>query len=233
MGDIVQDKKGVRMKILVISPHPDDETLGCGGTILKHKNMGDKVHWLIITNVDVENGWDKDIVDKRQKEIDTVAEMYGFEKTFKLNYPTAKLDIIPIQEIIKSMSGIILEIEPEIIYLSNRSDVHTDHQITFKATCSCTKNFRYPFIRKILMYETLSETEFSPSLQENSFIPNVFVDITKYFDEKLEIFKIYKSEVMEGQSPRSLKVIKAFNKYRGSRIGKEYAESFQLIFERF
>ena len=233
MGDIVRNKKGVRMKILVISPHPDDETLGCGGTILKHKNMGDKVHWLIITNVDVENGWDRDIVDKRQKEIDTVAEMYGFKKTFKLNYPTAKLDIIPIQEIIKSMSGIILEIEPEIIYLPNRSDVHTDHQITFKATYSCTKNFRYPFIRKILMYETLSETEFSPSLQENSFIPNVFVDITKYFNEKLEIFKIYKSEVMEGQSPRSLKVIKAFNKYRGSRIGKKYAESFQLIFERF
>jgi len=159
--------------------------------------------------------------------------MYGFEKTFKLDYPTAKLDIIPIQEIIKSISGVILEIKPEIIYLPNRSDVHTDHQITFKAACSCTKNFRYPFIRKILMYETLSETEFAPALSENIFIPNVFVDITKYFDKKLEIFKIYKSEVMEGHSPRSLKVIKAFNKYRGSRIGKKYAESFQLLFEIF
>ena len=219
------------MKILVISPHPDDETLGCGGTILKHKDIGDKIYWLIITNIVVKNGWDKDIVEKRQKEIKTVAEMYGFEKTFKLDYPTAKLDIIPIQEIIDSISGVILEIKPEIIYLPNRSDVHTDHQITFKAAYSCTKNFRYPFIKKILMYETLSETEFAPALPENAFIPNIFVDTTKYFEKKLEIFKIYKSEVMEEPFPRSLDSIKALARYRGSQIGVEYVEAFMLVRE--
>ena len=219
------------MKILVISPHPDDETLGCGGTILKHKDIGDKVYWLIITNIDMKDGWDKDIVEKRQKEIETVAEMHGFEKTFKLDYPTAKLDTIPIQEIIESISKVIFEIKPEVIYLPNRSDVHTDHQITFKAAYSCTKNFRYSFIRKILMYETLSETEFAPALPENTFIPNVFVDITKYFERKLEIFKIYKSELMKKPLPRSLEVIEALVKYRGSQIGKKYAEAFILLKE--
>lgn len=219
------------MKILVISPHPDDETLGCGGTILKHKDIGDKIYWLIITNIDVKNGWDKNAVKKRQKEIEIVAEMYGFEKTFKLDYPTAKLDTIPIQKIIESISKVIFEIKPEIIYLPNRSDVHTDHRIAFKTAYSCIKNFRYPFIKKILMYETLSETEFTPALPENIFIPNVFVDITKYFDKKLEIFKIYKSEVMEEPLPRSLEVIEAFNKCRGSQIGKKYAEAFVLLKE--
>ena len=219
------------MKILVISPHPDDETLGCGGTILKHKDLGDKIYWLIITNIDVRNGWKKDIVEERQKETETIAGMYDFEKTFKLDYPAAKLDVIPIQEIIESISKVIFEIKPEVIYLPNRSDVHTDHQITFKAAYSCTKNFRYPFIRKILMYETLSETEFAPTLPENTFIPNVFVDITKYFEKKLEIYKIYKSELMKKPLPRSSEVIESIAKYRGSRIGKKYAESFQLIFE--
>jgi len=219
------------MKILVISPHPDDETLGCGGTILKHKDVGDKIHWLIITNIDVRNGWKKDTVEERKKEIETVAEMYGFEKTFKLDYPTAKLDTIPIQKIIKSISKVILEVKPEIIYLPNRSDVHTDHQITFKAAYSCTKNFRYPFIKKILMYETLSETEFTPTLPENTFIPNVFIDITNYFENKLEIFKMYKSEVMKEPLPRSLGSIKALARYRGSQIGVEYAEGFMLIRE--
>lgn len=219
------------MKILVISPHPDDETLGCGGTILKHKDMGDKIYWLIITNIDAKNGWDKNAVKKRQKEIEIVAEMYGFEKTFKLDYPAAKLDTIPIQKIIESISKVILEVKPEIIYLPNRSDVHTDHQITFKAAYSCTKNFRYPFIKKILMYETLSETEFAPALPENVFIPNVFVDITKYFEKKLEIFKIYDSEIMEEPLPRSLEVIEAFDKCRGSRIGEKYAEAFILLKE--
>jgi len=219
------------MKILAISPHPDDETLGCGGTILKHKDIGDKIYWLIITNIDVKNGWGKNTVEKRQKEIETVAEMYDFKKTFKLDYPTAKLDTIPIQEIIKSISKVIFEIKPEIIYLPNRSDVHTDHQITFKAAYSCTKNFRYPFIKKILMYETLSETEFAPALPDNTFVPNVFVDITNYFEKKLEIFKVYKSEVMEEPLPRSLEIIEALAKYSGSRIGKKYAEAFVLLKE--
>ncbi len=219
------------MKVLVISPHPDDETLGCGGTILKHKDEGDEIYWLIITNVDVKDGWDNRIVEKRQKEIETVAEMYGFEKTFKLDYPTTKLDTIPIQEIIKSVSEVILEIKPEIIYLPNRSDVHTDHQITFKIAYSCTKNFRYPSIKKILMYETLSETEFAPALPESSFIPNLFVDITNYFEKKLEIFKIYDSEVMEEPFPRSLETIKALARFIGSQIGVEYAEEFMLLRE--
>jgi LmbE family N-acetylglucosaminyl deacetylase len=219
------------MRVLVISPHPDDETLACGGTILKHKDEGDEIYWLIITNVDIKNGWDKNIVEERQKEIETVAGMYGFEKIFKLDYPTAKLDTLSIQEIIKSVSEVILGIKPEIIYLPNRSDVHTDHQITFKAAYSCTKNFRYPFIRKILMYETLSETEFAPALPGSIFIPNFFVDITNYFEKKLEIFKIYKSEVMNYPLPRSLNSIKALARYRGSQIGVEYAEGFMLVRE--
>ena len=86
------------MKILVISPRPDDETLGCGGTILKHKDIGDKIYWLIITNIDEKNRWEKETeketVDKRQEEIKIVAEMYDFEKTFKLNCLTSKLHIV-------------------------------------------------------------------------------------------------------------------------------------------
>ena len=217
------------MKILVISPHPDDETLGCGGTILKHKDTSDKIYWLIITNIDAKNGWDKDIIKKRQKEIEIVEEMYGFEKTFKLDYPTAKLDIIPMQEITESISKVFFEIKPEILYLPNRSDIHTDHQITFKAVYSCTKNFRSPFIKRILMYETLSETEFAPALPDSIFIPNVFVDISDYIDKKIEIMSTYNSEVMKYPLPRSEENIKAFATYRGGRIGKKYAEAFNII----
>lgn len=81
------------------------------------------------------------------------------------------------------------------------------------------------------MYECLSETEFTPALAENAFIPNVFVDITDYFDKKLEIIKIYISELMEAPLPRSINTIVALARYRGSRIGKDYAESFMLIEE--
>jgi len=219
------------LKILVISPHPDDETLGCGGTILKYKSLGYKIYWLIITNIDIKNGWDEEIVYNRQEEIKAVEKIYKFDRTFKLDFPTTKLNEIPSKELIESISNVIFKIEPEIIYMPNRSDVHLDHEVAFKAIYNCTKNFRYPFIKKMLMYETLSETEFAPALPENVFIPNVFVDITDYFNKKIEIMKIYVSEIMKSPLPRSLESIESLAKYRGSCIGKRYAEAFMLLKE--
>ena len=218
-------------KIIVISAHPDDETIGCGGTLLRHKASGDQIYWLIITNIDTENGWNKDFVDRRQKEIDKVSEMFGFEKAFKLDFPAAKLDTIPMGELVSSISKVINQVQPEIVYLINGNDVHTDHQVAFQAAFSCTNNFRYPFIKKILMYECLSETEFAPAFSDKAFVPNAFVDITDYIDKKLEIAQVYKSEIMPDNLPRNLSAVKALAKYRGSRIGKSSAESFMLLLE--
>jgi N-acetylglucosamine malate deacetylase 1 len=219
-------------KILFVAPHPDDETLGCGGTILKHKANGDEIYWMIITNISEKDGWNKDTVIRRKEEINKVDKEYGFSKTFKLDFPTTKLDEIPISNIIGEVSKVFNEVKPNTIYVNNRSDIHTDHQIVFKAVMSCTKSFRYPSIKRILMYETLSETEFSPALPEYNFVPNVFVDITQFFENKIEIMKVYKSEIMESPLPRSIDTIKAKCKYLGSRIGCDYAESFCLLFEK-
>lgn len=218
-------------KVLVVAPHPDDETLGCGGTLLKHKNGGDKIYWAIVTNILSKNGWSEEGVEKRQKEIHQVAKMYGFEKIFKLDFPTTMLDTIPYNELIAKISDVIKEVEPSIVYLPNRSDVHTDHPITFNATMSCIKNFRAPSVKRVLMYETISETEFSAPINENTFIPNVFMDISLYLKKKIKIFKTYSSEIMNAPLPRSLESIETLTKYRGSRIGVEYAEAFMLMEE--
>lgn len=219
------------VKSLIVSPHPDDETLGCGGTILKHKALGDETYWLIMTNIDENHGWDVKKVRERQSTIKKVSSMYGFQSTYKLDFATTKLDTISINDLIIGISKVINEVIPTIIYVPNRSDIHTDHQVTFKAVVSCTKSFRYPFIKKILMYECLSETEFSLALPENVFIPNVFVDITDFFKEKIEIMKVYDTEIMKAPYPRNLDVIESLAKYRGSRIGKKYAEAFMLLEE--
>jgi len=214
-------------KVLFVSVHGDDETLGCGGTILKHKESGDAIFWLIVTGPEKDGR--KEI---RRKEIEKISIEYGFTKTYNLNISSTKLDLTPTAELIEKISDIVNSVKPGILYLPNRTDVHSDHQITFKAVYSCTKSFRYPFIRRILMYETLSETEFAPPLPENAFMPNVFIDITEFFEKKLEILQLYEGEVMEPPYPRSLETLEALAKLRGSRIGVKYAESFQLIFER-
>ncbi len=218
-------------RIIIIAPHPDDETLGCGGTILKHKDMGDEIYWLIITSMKEADEWDKDKIKIRKKEIKKVSSSYKFNGVFELEYPAAKLDTVPRKRIVSSIANIFKKIKPEIIYLNNRSDIHSDHGVTFESAYSCTKNFRYPFIKKILMYETLSETEFTPALQETAFTPNVFVDISDYIDRKIEIMKIYKSEMLLFPLPRSSENIKALSLYRGSRVAVKYAESFMLLKE--
>ena len=125
------------------------------------------------------------------------------------------------------------QVEPNIVYLPFKSDVHTDHQIAFKAAYSCTKSFRWPSIKKIVMMETLSETEFSPSTKEDGFVPNMFVDITDFIDRKIEIMKIFKGELAAHPFPRSESNIRALATLRGATIGCKYAESFMILKEKF
>ncbi len=219
------------MTILVVSPHPDDETLGCGGTILKHKSAGDDIYWLVMTNITKEMGYDEKRVKKRQEEIDKVAREYRFEKIYRLNYPATRLDTIPLSEMIEKAGNVIREIKPEVLYIPNRNDVHSDHKITFDVLISSTKSFRNSFIKKVLIYETISETEFASPLNSNVFFPNSFSDITKYLDKKIFIMKIYNGELGEHPFPRSIENIKALATFRGATAGVKYAEAFMTLKE--
>jgi LmbE family N-acetylglucosaminyl deacetylase len=216
-------------KIIVISAHPDDETLGAGGTLLKHKAAGDEIYWLIITNVFESQGFSKERVESRQIEIQKVSKAFGFKQTFQLNYPTMSLSSSSLIKMVPEISKVFLEVQPDTIYCLNRSDAHSDHRVVFDAVMACTKSFRYPFIKKVLMYECLSETEFAPALPEKVFIPNYYVNITDYMEEKVSIMEIFESELGAHPFPRSIENIKALATYRGASVGVNYAEAFQLI----
>ena len=215
--------------IVVISAHPDDEILGVGGTLLKHKKNGDKIYWLITTNIFENQGFSKERISSRQKEIKKISEALSVEKVFMLDYPTMSLSTSSLIEMVPKISKIFTEIEPEIVYCLNRSDAHSDHRITFDAVMACNKYFRYPFIKQVLMYECISETEFAPQLPEKVFTPNYFVDISSFLEEKMNLMKIYESELGKHPFPRSLKNIEALATFRGASVGVEYAEAFQLI----
>ena len=218
-------------KVLFISPHPDDETLGCGGTIIKHKDAGDKIYWLLMTNIFSSEGYRKTKVDKRNCEIDKVAEEYDFDQVFKLDFPTTKLDTFPKRKIVQAVSEVMDNVNPEVIYIPYVNDVHSDHKITFDSAISSIKTFRYNFIKRVLMYEVVSETEFSPALQANAFAPNCFSDISDYLEKKLSIMKIYKGEIGKHPFPRSAENIKALAIFRGATVGVKYAEAFMILKE--
>ena len=218
-------------RILVVATHPDDETLGCGGTLLKHKANGDEIHWLIATDIKESEGYGISTIKKRNKEITKIEDLYGFTSVNKLDLSTTKVDTYSMSVLVSKISSVIDRIKPDIIYLPFKGDVHSDHKYIFDAAYSCTKIFRHPFIKKLYMMETLSETEFSLSTKEDSFVPNVFVDISEFMDKKIELMNIYESEIGKHPFPRSERNMRALATYRGAASGCDYAESFMLLKE--
>lgn len=220
------------MKVLTISAHPDDETLGCGGTLLAHGANGDELFWLIVTQAH-EPQWSADVIRRKAAEVQKVAAAYGIVRTVKLGMPTVRLDTVPQAELMDAIRGAITEVRPEVVYLVHDGDVHTDHHTAFQATLGVLKAFymRELGVRAILSYETLSSTEAAPPQSSRSFGPTVYRDITSYLETKIEIMRLYVSEAQPDPLPRGPSAIRALARYRGATIGVEYAEAFMLIRE--
>lgn len=219
------------MRTIIIAPHPDDETLGAGGTLLRRKAEGGNVAWLIVTTISIEAGWTAEKTKQREGEIQRVTELYGFDEVFALNFSTTKLDAIPMSELVAAVSDVFGSFSPEEVFVPHPSDVHTDHRVVFDAVAACTKWFRYPSIKRVLAYEALSETDFGLGTNQG-FRPNVFVDIEPFLSGKLRAMDIYASELGKFPFPRSHEAIRALATLRGAASGFKAAEAFELLRER-
>ena len=215
------------MKILIIAPHPDDEVLGCGGTIAKYTKDGSEAYLCIVTKAYTPD-WSEDFLKNRPKEIKKANKILGIKKTYLLDYPTAKLDTIPQKELNDAISNVISEVKPDILFIPHKGDLNKDHRLVFKSSIVASRPTNHR-IKRILSYETLSETEWGQTLEP--FLPNVYVDISKTFKKKIEAIKAYKSEIKQNRHPRSLDIIEALAKKRGSEICVQFAEAFMLIRE--
>jgi len=213
--------------ILVIAPHPDDETIGVGGTLIRHKLNGDELNLIIVTKPNPKN-FSKDFINERNGLFEKLNKAYEFKENIQLDFFSSEINSENLLTLICSFSDLIKQIKPHIVYLCHPSDAHTDHYFTFKAAIACLKKFRCKTIKKILLYETISETNFSSELT-NNFSPNYYIDITNTFDEKMKVLDIYPSEFKEHPFPRSEMSIRSQAILRGSESDCKYAEAFQVF----
>lgn len=222
------------MNALVISAHPDDETLGCGGTLLKHSAGGDQLFWIIGTQGQ-EPDWSREVLECKSAEVEEVAQAFGMEQYIKLGFPANGLGSVPASDLIQKLQKAISKLSPEVVYLVHQGDAHTDHQVIFAATMAVLKPFYMARlgVRRVLSYETLSSTEAAPPQREGNFVPNVFSDISPFIDRKVEIMDLYQSEIQQDPMPRTASAIRALARYRGATIGVEHAEAFMLIRELY
>lgn len=214
--------------ILVIAPHPDDETLGAGGLLLRAAASECKIHWLIVTAMRPEDGWPADRISRREEEIAAVAAHYGFASVHRLNLPSTRLDTLPLGDVVAAVGAVVAEVKPKVLLLPHRGDAHSDHQVVHDAGAACAKWFRHPSVRWTLVYETLSETDAGVQ-QMPAFRPDLFVDIADHLDRKIEITRHFAGEFHEFPFPRSETALRALAQTRGAACGTTAAEAFMLL----
>lgn len=219
-------------KILIVAAHPDDEVLGCFGTVARLINEGYDAYTLILgegkTSRDNSRNERirKDEIIKLNEEIFTANKLIGVKEVFIKSFPDNRFDSVDLLDIVKVVSQIKEQVQPDIIFTHFENDLNIDHQITFNAVITATRPMLNENVKEIYSFEILSSTEWKYPL---SFSPDVFFDISTTIDLKLKAMNIYQSELCEYPHPRSLEGIKLNARYQGLRVGYKNVEAFKSI----
>lgn len=218
------------MNILVIATHPDDEVLGCGGVMARHSDHGDIVHVIIVTR-GIPELFPYERVEETRTELRAAHDILGVSGVTFLDFPAPRLDTVPGCDLADAIGGVISQFQPRIVYAPHRGDIHGDHQATYWATLVATRPINGCSVRRVLCYETLSETEWGSPVGDQAFIPTVFVGISDSLERKLDAMSCYRSQLRQPPHPRSLRSIEALACLRGGTVGLHATEAFMLVRE--
>ncbi len=222
-------------KILVVAAHPDDEVLGCGGTVAKLSKEGYECYTLILGEGKTSRGNLSDDTSFKSelailsKEITKANEALGVKKVFTAQFPDNRFDSVSLLDIVKEVERIKGKVQPDIIFTHHVGDLNVDHQVTAKAVITATRPMKGETVRDIYAFEVPSSTEWNSFAKETVFVPNIFFNITDTVDTKLKSMDMYKSELREYPHPRSLQHIKELARTNGTKVGLDYSENFSLI----
>lgn len=220
--------------VLIVVAHPDDEALGCGGTIVHHVTEGDTVYCLILgegamSRADSEE-YNKDMCegvrDNLRDSALKSASILGMKGVKFQNLPDNQFDSVPLLKIVKMVEGLKEIFKPDIIYTHSYYDLNIDHRITLEAVLTATRPTSGETVKEIYSFEVPSSSEWNFG---KFFKPNVFVDVTETFAYKIKALKCYSSELREYPHPRSIRGIEIIARRWGLNVGVKYAESFELL----
>ena len=217
-----------KKRVLVVAPHPDDETLGVGGAIAKYSAQGDEVFVLMVS------GHLPPIYSRKAYE-ETVSEAYsafsvlGVKKSEFLEIPATMIGDQPLHEVNSRILKVVNDFNPHIV-LCPYPDRHIDHRLVFDSVMVATRPVGIGRdIEIVAAYETLSETHWNAPHIEPNFTPNWVVDISDHISEKLNALECYKSQISEFPGPRSIEAVEALAKFRGTQAGFAYGEGFHIV----
>jgi LmbE family N-acetylglucosaminyl deacetylase len=221
--------------IAVFAAHPDDEVLGCGGSIAKWCNAGIEVHVIILG----EGTTSRDAVrnrESRSKELSELAQAahaanstLGVASLQLFDFPDNRLDSIDRLDVIKDIEKQILRLKPSIVVTHHSGDINIDHRIIHEAVVTACRPQPGSAVKRLMAFEVASSTEWQTPGSAPIFQPNWFEDISPFINQKLKALEAYHSELRPWPHSRSIKAIEQLARWRGTSVGIEAAEAFMLL----
>lgn len=209
--------------MITIASHPDDELLGCGGTVKRLINKG----YQAITVLTAQGRQEAAL--HMADQVALANSSLGAKEVICLGYPNLGLDTLPLHQLTKDIEEILQEHQPEIVLTHHYGDLNRDHQLTYQATLTALRPLPGRKPGELLCFETLSSTEWSQPAAHQGFKANYFVNISETIQAKLDALQHYAREMRSFPHPRSFEGISYLARVRGMTVGVEYAEAFELV----
>lgn len=222
------------MKVLIVAAHPDDEVLGCGGTIARLAQEGHDVHIAILgegitSRYTKREEADREIVEALHEKTRAVARLLGAKEPFMFSLPDNRFDSVPLLEVIKIVEEVINKVRPRVIYTQHGGDLNIDHSTIYRATLTATRPVADCCVKELYAFEVASSSEWAFQQFAPPFEPNVFMDVSATLELKLKAMEMYEQEVRPFPHPRSPDALRAMAHRWGSVAGLPAAEAFQLV----
>ena len=220
--------------VLVIAAHPDDEVLGCGGTIARLAREGHDVYIAILgegitSRYEQREQADEALGEALHARSRQVVELLGARDLFLYNLPDNRFDTVPLLDVIKITEELVERLQPQVIYTHHGGDLNIDHVVVHRAVLTATRPVAGHSVREIYTFEVPSSTEWAFGQFQPAFRPNVFVDISATLETKIQALALYESEARAFPHPRSPGALRAIARRWGSTVGVEVAEAFELV----
>lgn len=226
-------------RILVVAAHPDDEVLGCGGTIARFADAGAVVRIVFLAEGVTarylpDQFADSDVLKKserRNRDAMVAAEILGVppSEVFLGTRYCCRLDQVPLIDLVRQIEGHLADFRPTRVFTHAADDPNVDHGLAHRAILAAVRPFPHPYLNAVYAFEVLSSTEWNPP---RPFFCQAFFDVTNTIDRKVQALAAYGDEMRPPPHPRSEEVVRALARFRGAACGTQYAEAFQLIRSR-